>query len=143
MTVQQLQQGMRPHPHRGHRPPPGRHAAHSHTTYILSIGSVFLTGWVLYRAATLQQQAHLQTAPLQLLRRLPTVEELYGPRKGLWSSKSSGPSQLLLLSYYSSKASLLARLLMLMGVFAGEAQQLRIGEHTLVHLHSVQAAGPA
>jgi hypothetical protein len=120
---------MRARPHRGLRPHSGRHPAHSHLTYVLVVGSILLSGWVLYRAAELQHEAHLQTAPLQQLRSLPTLEQLYGPQKGLWSSRSSGPSQLLLLSYYSSRASLLARLLMLMGVFAGEAQQLRIGRH--------------
>jgi hypothetical protein len=56
----------------------------------------------------------------------PSLEELYGSLNS--SSSSSGPHQILLLSYFSSGASLLARLLMLMGVFAGDGEQLRIGE---------------
>jgi hypothetical protein len=54
----------------------------------------------------------------------PSIEELYG---SLNSSSSSGPHQILLLSYFNSGASLLARLLMLMGVFAGDGEQLKIG----------------
>lgn len=65
------------------------------------------------------------------LKSLPSLEELYGPQwDGMWpAGLAAGPSQLLVLSYYQTKASLLARLLMLMGVFAGEAAQLRIDAH--------------
>ncbi|WIA20981.1 hypothetical protein OEZ85_005318 [Tetradesmus obliquus] len=55
----------------------------------------------------------------------PSLEELYGSLI-ISSSSSSGPHQLLLMSYFSSGASLLARLLMLMGVFAGDGEQLKI-----------------
>uniref|UniRef100_A0A383W8C6 Sulfotransferase n=1 Tax=Tetradesmus obliquus TaxID=3088 RepID=A0A383W8C6_TETOB len=56
----------------------------------------------------------------------PSLEELYGSLNSSSSSSSSGPHQLLLLSYFNSRASLLARLLMLMGVFAGDGEQLKI-----------------
>jgi hypothetical protein len=57
----------------------------------------------------------------------PSLEELYGSLNSSSSSSSSGPHQILLLSYFNSGASLLARLLMLMGVFAGDGEQLKIG----------------
>lgn len=80
----------------------------------------------------LQQRVHkLHTddAPGQRAPALSTAE-LYGSeRSGLWpSSAASGPSQLLVLSYWGSGSSLVARLLMLMGVFAGEAAELKIGK---------------
>jgi hypothetical protein len=56
----------------------------------------------------------------------PSLEELYGSLNSS-SSSSNGPHQILLLSYFNSGASLLARLLMLMGVFAGDGEQLKIG----------------
>jgi len=58
----------------------------------------------------------------------PSYEELYGSSSAPGSSSANGPSQLLLLSYYNSRSSLVARLLMLMGVFAGDGEQLSIGE---------------
>ncbi|KAF6262107.1 hypothetical protein COO60DRAFT_690847 [Scenedesmus sp. NREL 46B-D3] len=57
----------------------------------------------------------------------PSVEQLYGSlNSSSSSSSSSGPHQILVLSYFNSGASLLARLLMLMGVFAGDGEQLKI-----------------
>jgi hypothetical protein len=83
---------------------------------------------MLYSAAHSRDHEQ-QTNPTLQLKSVPTLEDLYGPIEGLWPSKTgSGPSQLLVLSYYHAKASMAARLLMLMGVYAGEATQLRIGE---------------
>lgn len=64
----------------------------------------------------------------------PTFAELYGfgPEQH-GPASCSGPCQLLLLSYYNSKASLLARLLMLMGVFAGDPEQLSVGNGIMVN----------
>lgn len=95
----------------------------------LLCASALLVAWILYTAASLQHQAHQLHTGAHHLRSPPTLDELYGPQDGRWpSSAASGPSQLLVLSYYSSKASLAARLLMLLGVYAGEPSQLRIGE---------------
>lgn len=103
---------------------------HPHLPSIAATGAaVLLVLWILYSTASLQQQAHQlhSSGARQQLKKF-SVEELYGPKAGRWpSTASAGPSQLLVLSYYSSRASLAARLLMLMGVYAGEVAQLRIG----------------
>jgi hypothetical protein len=103
---------------------------HSKLNVFIALGAVWVLAliWMLYSAAG-SQDPEQQSKPSQQLKSLPTLEDLYGPIEGLWPSKTgSGPSQLLVLSYYHAKASLAARLLMLMGVYAGEATQLRIGE---------------
>lgn len=64
-----------------------------------------------------------------------SLQALYGSNRAIarhnststGKSSSSCPYQLLLFSYFNSKASLLARLLILMGVFAGHGSRLRIG----------------
>lgn len=127
---------------RRHRP----HLARHHQSHSRSLGSwgflVSATGLVVflifYTATLLHQDqqlhggggggAHLSHSSR---RSLPTLDELYGDKAGRWPSSASAggaPSQLLLLSYYDSQASLAARLLMLMGVYAGEAAKLRIGK---------------
>lgn len=98
----------------------------------LFLTAAFVLGLSLYMLAKHKPvYIHEHSAPASL-------EELYGNGSTIssnssgsggssGSSSSSGPYQLLLLSYFSSRASLLARLLMLMGVFAGDGSQLRIG----------------
>jgi hypothetical protein len=71
----------------------------------------------------------------------PSLEELYGSLNSSSSSSSSNsPHQILLLSYFNSGASLLARLLMLMGVFAGDGEQLKIGARWCDQRTAVTAA---
>lgn len=55
-----------------------------------------------------------------------SLQALYN--RQTWPSSTSGPNQILVMGYYRSGASLVARLLMLMGVYAGEPDDLLIGE---------------
>lgn len=119
---------------------PTRHHLYSarvNACVFLTLVWVLVLRWGLHTGGTGDNSLSSQASsnPSQQLKSLPSLEELYGPQwEGLWpAGPAAGPSQLLLLSYYQTKASLLARLLMLMGVFAGEAAQLRIG--TGVGLH--------
>lgn len=114
---------------------PTRHHLYSpkvNSCVILTLVWVLVLRWGLHTDST-GDSSSTSSNPSQ--KSLPSLEELYGPQwEGLWpAGPAAGPSQLLVLSYYQTKASLLARLLMLMGVFAGEAAQLRIG--TGVELH--------
>jgi len=111
-----------------------------HHSYIAAIGAaVLLVLWILYSTAALQQQAHqLHSSGARQQLKTLSIKDLYGPKAGRWpSTASAGPSQLLVLSYYNSKASLAARLLMLMGLYAGEVAQLSIGAGVmLLHFFS-------
>lgn len=122
---------MKARAHRG-RLHHARHHSKLNVCIVLAVVWVLALIWMLYSAAD-SQDPEQQSNPTQQLKYLPSLEDLYGPIEGLWPSKSgSGPSQLLVLSYYHAKSSLVARLLMLMGVYAGEATQLRIGARILV-----------
>lgn len=106
---------------------PTRHHSRFNVCIVLVVVWVLLLGWMLL-STTHTADTDKQYNPTQQLQSPSSLEELYGAKEGLWpSSAAAGPSQLLVLSYYSAKASLAARLLMLMGVYAGEAAQLRIG----------------
>lgn len=118
---------------------PSKHHNHSSfsTSNLVIVGCILVFAWTLYRAAALQQQAHKSDPTAAQSGSLPSLEELYGPKEGLWPRQAaSGPSQLLVLSYYASKASLAARLLMLSGIYAGEASQLRIGAYKSATRHT-------
>jgi hypothetical protein len=120
---------------------PVRHHLYSprvNACVVLTLVWVLVLRWGLNTGDNTSPSSQASSNPS--LKSLPSLEELYGPQwDGMWpAGPAAGPSQLLVLSYYQTKASLLARLLMLMGVFAGEAAQLRIGTHT----HPRNSAGP-
>lgn len=124
--------GMRRFPVRQRLHHPKQYSSPFSLPNILIVVCVLVFGWTLYRASTLapaqQEPSRADQQPTGAF--LPGLEQLYGPKEGLWLSSgaaSGGPSQLLVLSYWNSRASLAARLLMLLGVYAGEASQLRIG----------------
>jgi hypothetical protein len=91
---------------------------------LLVLATAYLSYWKLQASQCVGH--HCQQNIIRL--KPPSYEELYGSSSAPGSSSANGPSQLLLLSYYNSKSSLVARLLMLMGVFAGDGEQLSIGE---------------